>query len=131
MLELLLSPRVFISTSKRLSPMSIRSVSVVVCLCVAAAAVFGQCAPGTVSRYVMQFQPPASGNTLFQGFAADGSCTTPAVNANGPTGVSQIVAKPDGTKFFLLGTGGIQSVDPGFSSFQALNGITGTPTAMA
>jgi uncharacterized protein (TIGR03437 family) len=79
----------------------------------------------------MQFQPPASGNTLFQGFAADGSCTTPAVNANGPTGVSQIVAKPDGTKFFLLGTGGIQSVDPGFSSFQALNGITGTPTAMA
>jgi uncharacterized protein (TIGR03437 family) len=79
----------------------------------------------------MQYQPASSATTYFQGFAADGNCSTAAVTANGPGGLSQIVAKPDGTKFFLLGSGGVQSADPSFSNFQAVNGIIGTPTTMA
>jgi uncharacterized protein (TIGR03437 family) len=78
----------------------------------------------------MQFQPANSSATSFQGFSADGNCSTAAVTANGPIGLSQMVAKPDGTKFFLLGSGGVQSVDPSFVNFQAINGIIGTPTTM-
>jgi uncharacterized protein (TIGR03437 family) len=81
----------------------------------------------------MQFPPSNSSGTQFQGFAADDNCPNPVITGTGPANVRQMVAKPDGTRFYTLGSGGVQSIDPAFAStsFHPVNGITGTPTAMA
>ncbi|MBV8845463.1 MAG: hypothetical protein JO307_21865, partial [Bryobacterales bacterium] len=113
--------------------MSNRSVSVAACLFMASVAAFGVCTPATTARFVLEFPQPNSSGSRFQGFDADNNCQLAVIDATGPTNVSQMVAKPDGTKFYVRGSSGIQSVDPAFAStsFHPVNGITGTPTAMA
>jgi uncharacterized protein (TIGR03437 family) len=80
---------------------------------------------------VLQFPQLSSLSTRFQGFSADENCPGPVIDATGPTGSSQLIAKPDGSKFYVLGSAGIQSVDPSFTAFRTINGIAGTPTSMA
>jgi Bacterial Ig-like domain (group 1) len=105
-----------------------RNAPIAVCLCASALAAFGQ--QGT--RYVVEF----SGAQL-QAFSADSNSATPVFNANldpnPPTGVSQMIAKPDGSKFYIMSSTGIQSITPAFAanSFNSISGISGTPTAMA
>ncbi|MBV9401150.1 MAG: hypothetical protein JO062_24445 [Bryobacterales bacterium] len=113
--------------------MSNRSVSVAACLFLASVAAFGVCTPATTARFVLEFPQLNSSGSRFQGFDADNNCQLAVIDATGPTNVSQMVAKPDGTKFYVRGSSGIQSVDPAFAStsFHSVNGITGTPTAMA
>src|SRR5579885_1334349 len=105
-----------------------RNVSLGVCLLTASLAAFGDASSGT--QYVVEFPPSNSSGTRFQGFIATANSQNPVFDANGPTNVSQIVFKPDGTKSYILGTSGVQSVDPAFSSTSChpINGISGPPT---
>src|SRR5207237_431246 len=50
----------------------------------------------------------------------------------GPAGLFKILVKPDGTKFYLVGTNSIQAADASFTSgsFHTINGIL-APTAAA
>jgi len=108
-----------------------RNVSLAVCLALASLSAFGACTSATTSRYVLEFPQFGSSVTRFQGFAADDACAGPVIDVNGPANVSQMIAKPDGTKFYLLGSTGVQSSDPSFTALRQINGIAGTPTSMA
>src|SRR5215471_2034286 len=109
-----------------------RTVSVVVCLCAMALAAFGACTPASTSRFVLQFPQLSSLSTYFQGFAADDACQGPVINVTtAPAGATQLIAKPDGSKFYIFGTSGVQSIDPSFTTFRQLNGVVGTPISMA
>jgi len=114
--------------------MSIRNVSLAVCLPMAASAIFAQATSG--ARYVVEITPNSAG-TRFQGFSADANSQNPVFDSIAdPTplaGVTQMIAKPDGSKFYVLSSAGIQSIDPAFSStsFKPINGVTGTLNAMA
>ncbi|HEY6342362.1 MAG TPA: hypothetical protein VIY49_12785 [Bryobacteraceae bacterium] len=105
-----------------------RNASLVVCVCIASLAALGQ---GT--RYVVEL----SGGTQFDGFGADANSTSPAfagtADSSPPGTVTQVIAKPDGSQFYIVGTQGVQSVTPAFSasSFTTIAGISGTPTAVA
>src|SRR5690349_16580469 len=109
--------------------MSITNVSLGVCLCLAAISAFGD-ATTTGTQYILEFPQTNTVGARFQGYVADANSQTPAFDATGPTGVSQMVFKPDGSKSYILGSGGIQSVDPAFgpNSFRSINGITGIGT---
>src|SRR5262249_30408037 len=46
------------------------------------------------------------------------------LDKQGPSGAFQVIAKPDGTKFYVLGTGvagGLQAIDSGFANFHLVN----------
>jgi hypothetical protein len=131
-LKSLLSPPRPSHSSRGIS-MFHRSVSLAACLFVASLAAFGACTPATTSRFVLEFPQAHSSGARFQGFSADDNCQLAVIDATGPANVSKMIAKPDGTKFYVMGTGGIQSVDPAFAStsFHPVNGISGTPTAMS
>lgn len=108
--------------------MSNRNVSLAVCLCIASWTAFGQ-----GSRYVVEL----SGGTLFDGFLADGNSASPTfddtADSAAPGNVTQVIAKPDGSQFYIVGASGVQSVTPTFAagSFTTIAGISGTPTAAA
>ena len=53
--------------------------------------------------------------------------------SHGPLGAYQVLGKPDGSKFYILGTsqGALQTVDSTFSGFRLINGLPSVPTAMA
>ena len=108
-----------------------RNVSLGVFLCLAATTAFGDATTGT--QYILEFPQANTSGARFQGYVADANSQTPVFDATGPTGVSQMVFKPDGSKSYILGTGGVQSVDPAFgpTSFHPINGITGTATTMS
>ena len=113
--------------------MSNRNVSLAVCLSLGAWSVFGQAASG--ARYVVELTPNSTG-TRFQGFSADANLQNPVIdsiaNPAPLAGVQQMIAKPDGSKFYILAPTGIQSIDPAFSStsFKPINGVTGTLNSM-
>lgn len=96
----------------------------------ASTAAFGQ---ASGNAYVFQIPAANSGSSQILGFLSNtNNLNTPTINAQGPTGTFQIIPKPDGTKFYLLGSNSVQVVDAAtFSSFQPINGITGAPTAAA
>jgi uncharacterized protein (TIGR03437 family) len=57
-----------------------------------------------------------------------------ALDGNGPPGGYQVAAKPDGSKFYILGsvtTSALQSVNSTFTQFSIVNGLPTTPNAMA
>ncbi len=105
--------------------MSSRYVSLPACLLLTGFSAFGQGNQGT--GYVFELPGPASAGSNLQGFVYNGSFLSPEVSATGPAGARQIIAKPDGSRFYILGanTGGFQSIDPTFTSFSAINGIVG------
>src|ERR1700749_1417665 len=81
---------------------------------------------GQGAGYLFQLTENAAGN--FYPYIETANPLNPVVaNAIGPAGVSQVIAKPDGSKFYLLGTSGagsVQSVDATFTKFNTVN-LTG------
>ncbi len=102
-----------------------RNVPLVVCLSLLSAAAFAQNPQGV--GYAVEFT--SSGSGQFQLFPENPSTfTTASVGSTGPTGPNQLIAKPDGSKFYVLGSTGLDSIDPAFTTPKAINGLTGTFT---
>lgn len=95
-----------------------------------AAATVGYSQTNQGTGYVFSLSGQAQNATRFQGFVHDSNPLVPSIDKNGPLGNFQIIPKPDGTKFYILGnaTGLVQSTDAVFSSFSSVNGVTGLPT---
>jgi uncharacterized protein (TIGR03437 family) len=108
--------------------MSIRNVTLAagVCLAVSMAA-FGQ--PGVGYLFQLPGQNSSS-NTPIYGYPYSANPLTPAINTLGPNGTYQIVAKPDGSGYYVLGNT-LQIANQNFSNFSTVNGIGNTPTAVA
>src|ERR1700761_2172299 len=101
-------------------PTRFLSLTVFVCLLTVAAA-FGQVNPGT--GYVFELPGSVSAGSGIQGFLYNGSFLAPEIpTETGPQGAHQLIAKPDGTKFYIVGpgAGALQTVDPTFTRFQTI-----------
>lgn len=95
-------------------------------LCAAAStAAFGQ--PGT--GYVFQIPGPNSTNSQLVGYPYASSPLAPTINTLGPNGTTQIVAKPDGSGYYILGQT-LQIANPAFTTFTTINGISTTPASV-
>lgn len=115
--------------------MQIRKLSLAVCLCVLACMVASaqpqSTPPGT--GYVVELPGGASSGFEFQGYLYNGTSLTRSFDANGPANATTMLALPSGSKYYMLGAGagGLQSVDPTFTTFKAINGITGVTCTAA
>ena len=111
-----------------------RNVSLVAGVCLAAGmAAFGQVGPGTG---ILFLGPGAtnSGSSRFVTYLNAPTNLNLLADKLGPAGGYQMLAKPDGTKFYVLGNSGpgaLQSVDAAFTTFRLINGLSSAPTAMA
>src|ERR1700730_10001419 len=101
--------------------MSKRILSLAGCVCLASMAASGQ------SSYVFQL-PGVNGFTTQVVGLGDNDFSRAVSNANGPAGAFQVLATPDGTKFFIVSPGGIQSAPANstLSPLTPVNGISGT-----
>ena len=105
--------------------MSIRNLSLAAAVCIAASmAAFGQ--PGV--GYVFQLPGQGSSNGQVVGYPYAANPLSATVNTLGPNGTYQIVSKPDGTGYYVLGAT-LQIANPTFTTFTSVNGIAATPTA--
>lgn len=108
-----------------------RFVSLVAFVCLAVAA-FGQ--PCNTPGASCLFQQPGT-NQNSGGFVvvpAGSSALNVLASPTGPIGLSYVIAKPDGSKFYLVSPSQIQSIDGAFSAApQLISGISGLPTAAA
>src|ERR1700730_16291336 len=96
--------------------MFVRKTILAICVCVATSAIgFGQGA-----GYLFQLSGSASPNGNYYPYLETANPFNPVVgNALGPSGVTQVISKPDGSKFYLMGTSGanaLQSVNSSFTS---------------
>jgi uncharacterized protein (TIGR03437 family) len=106
--------------------MSIRNLSLAAAVYIAASvAAFGQ--PG--AAYVFQLPGQNTSNGLIVGYPYAANPLAPSINTLGPNGTYQIVAKPDGSGYYVLG-GTLQIANPTFTTFTSVNGIAATPTAV-
>jgi uncharacterized protein (TIGR03437 family) len=106
-----------------------RNVSLVVCLSIFAGAAFAQ-SSNQGTGYVFQFANTTATSGQFQAFLYNsGSLGTPVFNTTGPVGANQVIAKPDGSKFYVVGSGGVDEFNSTFTTPVILNGITGTPNS--
>ena len=58
----------------------------------------------------------------------------PSIDVFGPAGAGLVLAKPDGSKFYVLGNSGttsLQSADATFTNFRSVNGLSAPPTTLA
>lgn len=112
-----------------------RYVSLVARLCLVASVclALGANAFAQSSGYLFQLPGANVPGSRFFAFIYDSNPFSPAVDKSGPLSATQVIAKPDGTKFYFIGsgTGGVQSIDGTFDTFQSVNGILGNPTAAA
>src|SRR5580693_5966550 len=103
--------------------MFIRRFILAASLCaVASVAALGQGNQG--AAFLFQTTVPSSAGGTFVGYNANGNPLSPLFNQAGPAGLTSILATPDGTKFYLIGTAGtapLQSVDSGFSNFHSIS----------
>jgi len=107
--------------------MSIRNVTVAAAVSIAASlAAFGQ--PGV--GYVFQLPGQNTSSGQIYGYPYAANPLAPSVNTLGPNGTFKIVAKPDGSGYYVLGAT-LQIANPTFTTFTSINGIAATPTAVA
>jgi uncharacterized protein (TIGR03437 family) len=107
--------------------MSKRNLALAAGVCLAASvAAFGQ--PGT--GYVFDLPGQNSSSSQIYGYPYGATPLTPAINTQGPNGAYQIVAKPDGTGYYVAGAT-LQIANNGFTQFTTINGIAAAPTAIA
>jgi hypothetical protein len=107
--------------------MSIRNVTLAAGVCLAASvAAFGQ--PGV--GYLFQLPGQNSSNGQIVGYPYAANPLNPSVNTLGPNGTYQIVAKPDASGYYVLGST-LQIANQAFTTFTSVNGISGQPTAVA
>lgn len=97
-----------------------RYVSLAACLSLSASiSVIGQSNQG--AGYVFELPGPNSAGSNLQGFIYNGNFQGPDIpNVSGPIGARQIIAKPDGSKFYVVGAnaGGLESVGPTSPAFR-------------
>ena len=104
-----------------------RSIPLVVCLSAVAGVTVAQSIQG--NGYVTEIASATSTAGQFQGFLYNvASIGSPTFSNSGPAATSQIVGKPDGSKFYVLGAGGLQTFDPTFTTPKTVNGLSGTLT---
>jgi uncharacterized protein (TIGR03437 family) len=112
--------------------MSICKITLAAAVSIAASvAVYGQ--PGVGYVFQLPGQNTSNGQIYGYPYAANPlSANTSAggVTAQGPNGTYQIVAKPDGTGYYVLGST-LQIANNGFTTFTSVNGIAAAPTALA
>ena len=102
-----------------------RNVPLVVCLTFLAGAALAQNPQGV--GYAVEFASSGSGH--FQVFPENtATFAKSSITNSGPAGPNQIIAKPDGSKFYMLGTTNLDSIDPAFTTPKTINGLTGTFT---
>lgn len=107
--------------------MSIRNVTAAAAVCIAASvAAFGQ--PGV--GYVFQLPGQNTSSGQIYGYPYAANPLAPSVNTLGPNGTYKIVAKPDGSGYYVLGAN-LQIANTAFTTFTSINGIAATPTAVA
>jgi uncharacterized protein (TIGR03437 family) len=107
--------------------MSIRNITLAAGVSIAVSvAAFGQ--PG--AGYVFQLPGQNSSSGQIVGYPYAANPLSASVNTLGPNGTYQIVSKPDGTGYYVLGSN-LQIANPGFTTFTSVNGISATPTAVA
>src|SRR5712671_3677798 len=109
-----------------------RKVSLVAWVCLGAGvAAFGQTGPGSG----LLFLTPGATNpsSRFVSYLNVSNNLNLVTDRTGPTGSYQILPKPDGSKFYVLGTGtgALQVVDSAFTNFRTIAGLPTVPTAMA
>ena len=111
--------------------MLIRHVSLVACLCWGSLAAYGDATSG--AGYVFELPGPTIAGAHFQAFGYNANPFNAIFDALGPTSADQVVALPDGSKFYMLGAGGggLESIDPAFTTFRSINGIAGTACTIA
>jgi len=106
--------------------MSIRNVTVAAAVSIAASvAAFGQ--PGV--GYVFQLPGQNTSSGQIYGYPYAANPLAPSVNTLGPNGTYKIVAKPDGSGYYVLGAN-LQIANAAFTTFTSINGIAATPTAV-
>ena len=104
-----------------------RNVSLALCLSVIAGAAFAQ-SSNQGTGYVFEFANSVGASGQFQAFVYNTqSLGTPVFSASGTTGANQVIPKPDGSKFYVIGSGGVDDFAPAFGTPSTLNGIAGTP----
>jgi uncharacterized protein (TIGR03437 family) len=99
----------------------------------AISAAYGQ---GTTNNqgqsYLLQLPGATVSNGTFIGFLDNANPLTSFVTTTGPAGLTRVIAKPDGSKFYLVGTGAVQSIDGAFATgAHIINGLPGSPQAVA
>lgn len=100
-----------------------RFLSLAVCVSMAAGTV--ALAQNQGKGYLVQFPGPEEPGARFLAYTADATPLIADVDALGPENSHQLIAKPDGSKFYIIGDGPIQVIDATLSNFQTLNGISG------
>src|ERR1700722_10576455 len=106
-----------------------RTVSLGLCLSVIVGAAFAQ-SSNQGTGYVFEFATSSAASGQFQGFIYNSaSLGTPVFNTAGPASANQVVPKPDGSKFYIVGSGGVDDFNPSFTTPATINGISGTPNA--
>jgi uncharacterized protein (TIGR03437 family) len=89
----------------------------------------GSAAPGT--GVLFQLPGVSSTSGQFIGYPEAANPLNPTISATGPVGTSQVIIKPDGSKFYMIGAT-VESVDGAFSTAPvSINGMVGPPTAAA
>ena len=99
-----------------------RNTSFLVCVCVVAGLAAGQSNQG--QGYGLLLPGPGSSTGQFFAATANPFALIPAVA--GPTGLSLVVPKPDGSKFYTVGgsgTNSLESVDPTFTTYHSIPGL--------
>ena len=93
-------------------------------VCASTLAQAASTAPG--SGYIFELPGVNSVAAELQGFPYNTTLSA-AIDATGPNGTRQLIAKPDGTKIYALGSGstGLQSVGSAFTPFSPVNGLGG------
>jgi uncharacterized protein (TIGR03437 family) len=105
-----------------------RNVSLAVCLTVMAGAILAQ-SSNQGTGYVFEFANSTGSTGQFQAFIYNTpSFSVPVYNTSGPTGANQVLPKPDGSKFYVVGSGGVDDFNPSFTTPATINGMSGSPT---
>ena len=108
-----------------------RSVLIAVCVCLGAS-VAATAGPG--DAFLFQIPGYSSQAARLLGYPYLSNPFNPSIDVFGPAGAGLIMAKSDGTKFYVLGNSGttsLQSTDANFTSFRSVNGLAAPPTSLA
>ncbi len=99
----------------------------------AVSAAYGQGSTNNQGQsYLLQVPGATVSNGTFIGFLDNANPLNSFVTTTGPIGLTRVIPKPDGSKFYLIGTGAVESIDGAFATgAHIVNGLPGSPQAVA
>ncbi len=75
---------------------------------------------------MFEFPGPGVSGSQFQGFIYNGTFQIPEIpSVSGPAGATKIIPKPDGSKFYVVDAGGLETFDPSLATPVTVAGIAG------